>query len=111
MRQLGANPSPIITYKFFQRTENSWRDLPLDRALTGKGNFILMKKFNVNSSQTIPLLLLVLLTYLAGLSTAKAISPAPDGGYPGGNTAEGQNALFSLTTGGYNTAVGWMSLR
>jgi hypothetical protein len=35
----------------------------------------------------------------------------PDGGYPGGNTAEGQNALFSLTTGGYNTAVGFFSLR
>jgi hypothetical protein len=33
------------------------------------------------------------------------------GGYPGGNTAEGQNALFSLTTGGYNTAVGFYSLR
>ncbi len=29
---------------------------------------------------------------------------------PGGNTAEGQNALLSLTTGGYNTAVGFLSL-
>jgi hypothetical protein len=43
--------------------------------------------------------------------TAQAVSPAPDGGYPGGNTAEGQNALFSLTTGGYNTAIGFLSLR
>jgi hypothetical protein len=42
---------------------------------------------------------------------AKAVSPAPDGGYPGGNTAEAQNALFSLTTGGFNTAVGFLSLR
>jgi len=40
-----------------------------------------------------------------------AVSPPPDGGYPGANTAEGQNALFSLTTGSYNTAVGWLSLR
>ena len=40
-----------------------------------------------------------------------AVSPAPEGGYPGGNTAEGQNALFSLTSGGYNTAVGFFSLR
>jgi hypothetical protein len=24
------------------------------------------------------------------------VVPAPDGGYPGGNTAEGQNALLSL---------------
>ncbi len=45
------------------------------------------------------------------LPQTQAVSPAPDGGYPGGNTAEGQNALFSLTTGGYNTAVGWLSLR
>ena len=45
------------------------------------------------------------------LPNAQAISPAPDGGYPGGNTAEGQNALFSLTTGGFNTAVGFLSLR
>ena len=42
---------------------------------------------------------------------AHAVSPAPDGGYPGGNTAEGQNALFSLTTGIYNTALGVFSLR
>ena len=42
---------------------------------------------------------------------AQAVVPAPDGGYPGGNTAEGQNALLSLTTGTYNTAVGFFSLR
>jgi hypothetical protein len=45
------------------------------------------------------------------LPNAQAVVPAPDGGYPGGNTAEGQNALFSLTTGGFNTAVGYLSLR
>jgi len=48
---------------------------------------------------------------LALFPKAQAVVPAPDGGYPGGNTAEGQNALFSLTTGGYNTAVGYLSLR
>ena len=39
-----------------------------------------------------------------------AVSPPPDGGYPGGNTAEGQSALLGLNTGGYNTALGWFSL-
>src|SRR6266487_2155267 len=48
---------------------------------------------------------------LALTQRAQAVTPAPDGGYPGGNTAEGQNALLGLTTGTYNTAVGWFSLR
>jgi hypothetical protein len=52
-----------------------------------------------------------ILAWLALAPAARAVSPAPDGGYPGGNTAEGQNALFSLTTGGFNTAVGFFSLR
>jgi len=41
---------------------------------------------------------------------AQAVFPPPDGGYSGFNTAEGQDALFSLTTGSANTAVGWDSL-
>jgi hypothetical protein len=46
-----------------------------------------------------------------GLSPAvQALSPAPDGGYPGGNTAEEQDALSSLTTGTYNSATGVFSL-
>ena len=44
------------------------------------------------------------------LPAAHAVVPAPDGGYPGFNTAEGQNAFFGLTTGVANTAVGWYSL-
>jgi hypothetical protein len=43
-------------------------------------------------------------------STAQAVSPPPDGGYPGGNTAEGTAALRDLTTGTFNTAVGNFSL-
>jgi Chaperone of endosialidase len=41
----------------------------------------------------------------------EAVVPPPDGGYPGFNTAEGQNALLSLGTGVANTAVGWRSLQ
>ena len=41
---------------------------------------------------------------------AQAVVPAPDGGYPGQNTAEGQSALLHLAGGTYNTAVGWSSL-
>ena len=49
--------------------------------------------------------------FIAFLPKVHAVSPAPDGGYPGANTAEGQNALFSLTGGGYNTALGYYSLK
>jgi hypothetical protein len=41
---------------------------------------------------------------------ARAVTPAPDGGYPNGNTAEGDNALFTLKTGIYNTATGFNAL-
>ena len=43
-------------------------------------------------------------------SKAQAVSPPPDGGYPGANTAEGQHSLFSLTTGDHNTATGYIAL-
>ena len=45
------------------------------------------------------------------VQNTQAVSPPPDGGYPGCNTAEGQNALLSLTSGTYNTAVGFSSLK
>ena len=45
------------------------------------------------------------------LPQAQAVVPPPDGGYPNFTTAEGQNALLSLTTGAANTAVGWFSLK
>jgi trimeric autotransporter adhesin len=41
---------------------------------------------------------------------AQGVVPAPDGGYPGQNTAEGQSALLHLAGGTYNTALGWASL-
>jgi uncharacterized coiled-coil protein SlyX len=58
-----------------------------------------------------PLLLITFALYcFALLPQALAVVPPPDGGYPGLNTAEGHNALLSLTTGSANTAVGWSSL-
>jgi uncharacterized coiled-coil protein SlyX len=45
------------------------------------------------------------------LAKAQAVGPdAPDAALPGGNTAEGQLALGSLTTGFYNSAFGIYSL-
>jgi hypothetical protein len=47
----------------------------------------------------------------AFLTSARAqLSPVPDGGYANGNTAEGEDALFSLTSGFDNVAVGYEAL-
>jgi len=56
-------------------------------------------------------ILLTLLSLPLAAHKSQALSPPPDGGYPGNNTAEGQNALLSLTTGVNNTAVGWFSIK
>ena len=59
--------------------------------------------------------ILVILTVASTilLPNVHAVNPPPDGGYPGFNTAEGQNALLSLdtSTGLANTAVGALSLQ
>ena len=39
-------------------------------------------------------------------SAAFAVDPPPDEGYPNQNTAEGADALFSLTTGGADRTMG-----
>ena len=57
------------------------------------------------------LLFIALILLGFGLSrAARAVSPAPDGGYGGGNTAEGTDALFSLTGVTDNTAIGLAAL-
>ena len=54
----------------------------------------------------------IALGFLALSPGMQAVTPEPDGGYPGNNTAEGQNALLSLHTASINnTAVGWSSLK
>ena len=57
-----------------------------------------------------PAIALFALACFALSPTARAVLPAPDGGYPGQNTAEGDDALFSLTTGVSNTAIGFDAL-
>jgi len=64
----------------------------------------------IQPKTTLPLLISLALLCFALLPWAQAVVPPPDGGYPGFNTAEGQKALFGLTTGVANTAVGWFSL-
>jgi hypothetical protein len=68
-----------------------------------------------NSRNMLPLrlgfpLITLVFACLTFLQRAQAVTPAPDGGYPGWNTAEGTNALFSRTTGGLNTALGGQAL-
>jgi len=67
------------------------------------------KPMNIISAAFAP----IALAYFTLLPTTQAVNPPPDGGYPGLNTAEGQNALFSVdtSTGLANTAVGWFSLQ
>ena len=72
-------------------------------------NYIMKSIIQLKTGTSALLITLALLCF-GLLPRAYAVSPAPDGGYPGGNTAEGQNALLSRTTGGYNTAVGFLSL-
>jgi hypothetical protein len=62
-----------------------------------------------------PLRRALLLTVILPLSfwllpTVQAVNPPPEGGYPNGNTAEGTGALFKLTNGANNTAVGFRTL-
>src|SRR5690349_1729291 len=51
------------------------------------------------------LLILPALVHFALSPNAQAVNPPPDGGYPNFNTAEGTNALLSLTSGIYDTAL------
>jgi hypothetical protein len=77
---------------------------------TGKRKGIPMNHLTRLQIKTPPLLMTLALFCFGSLPKAQAVSPPPDGGYPGFNTAEGTDALKSLTTGVGDTAVGWFSL-
>jgi len=67
---------------------------------------------NRNSIVTIVLMALCAFALWQPAPNAFGVAPPPDGGYPGFNTAEGENALF-LThpdVGVANSAFGWYSL-
>jgi uncharacterized coiled-coil protein SlyX len=56
-------------------------------------------------------LIQLVLAWFTLLPAAQAqLAPPPDGGYAGNNTAEGTDALFSLTTGTDNSAIGFDAL-
>jgi Collagen triple helix repeat (20 copies) len=61
------------------------------------------------STSGLILMTLVLICF-AFSPAARAVLPAPGGGYPNENTAAGRDALFSLTDGWDNTAIGFESL-
>jgi len=75
------------------------------------------EKYNMNplkqlKSATLPLLITFTLVCFTLSPSVEAVlpPPAPEGGYPGQNTAVGQFALNSLTTGEQNTATGSRAL-
>jgi hypothetical protein len=54
--------------------------------------------------------IIMALACFAFLPKTQALTPVPDGCYPGFTTAEGCNALSHLTSGAGNTGLGWYAL-
>jgi Chaperone of endosialidase len=73
-----------------------------------KGN----KHMRTKTKFTYAAFITLVLACFALSPTARALlpPPAPDGGYPNSNTAEGTGALYHLTTGSANTANGASAL-
>lgn len=64
----------------------------------------------MKSRKTLFTTILLALGLLVVCPMVHAVSPPPDGGYPGDNTAEGDGALGQLTSGVWNTAGGFDAL-
>jgi len=71
---------------------------------------LLRIRYSINLPPFPGMLVLLAVGGLALSPMARAVTPAPDGGYPGSNTAEGDNALFNLAGGLDNTALGFDAL-
>jgi len=78
--------------------------------MTAMKTVITCSLLTILRSRSASILVALTLGAFALAERAHAVSPPPDGGYPGGNTAEGQAALLNLTNGTFNTAVGLLSL-
>jgi hypothetical protein len=75
-------------------------------------NLDAMEKGNIrmkNQHITLTSMILALGCFVL-LPKTQAVSPTPDGCYPGFTTAEGCNALSHLTSGAANTGLGWYAL-
>jgi Collagen triple helix repeat (20 copies) len=81
---------------------------PIQIQIDGPRTNVLACPFPRSTSALI--LITLALAWFAFSPAARAVLPAPDGGYPGFNTAEGEDALASLTTGLNNTAIGFEAL-
>src|SRR6059058_6133048 len=90
------------------RIESSGETL---REINKTTNVVSRFRFTLMKTKIPSFLVMLLIACLGASQNAQAVTPAPDGGYPGGNTAEGQDALLNLRSNGtYNTAVGWLTL-
>jgi len=93
---------------------------PRERKQFMKSSFQITKPINpISASRNrspwphgllIPLLVALACLAFSAAPNAFGVNPPPDGGYPNQNTAEGEDALFSLVNGINNAAIGWRAL-
>src|SRR6266498_2194256 len=84
----------------------------ITESAAGKSERTIIMMSTIELKRATPLLLITLALFCLGLlPKAQAVEPAaPNTALPGGNTADGQLALGSVTTGLYNSAFGIFSL-
>jgi hypothetical protein len=91
---------------------NATKQTNLNKKMETKNMTIQHFKKSIDQSplRLLFLIPLVLACFALSPPIALAVTPPPDGGYANLNTAEGDFALFSLTTGTENTALGFKAL-